>query len=77
MGLQSCKSPNFGNFGTPNLGVSGQNDIRKYYKEEGGGIPPSSGHGESCEFVFARGLFVHQKCSNYTLTNLFGLCRSV
>jgi hypothetical protein len=27
MGLQSCGSPNFKNFGTPNLGVSGQNDI--------------------------------------------------
>jgi hypothetical protein len=28
--------------------------------------------------MFARGEFVHQKCSNYALTNLlFGLCRSV
>jgi hypothetical protein len=27
MGLQSCKSPNFRNFETPNLGVLGQNDI--------------------------------------------------
>jgi hypothetical protein len=27
LGLQSCKSPNFGNFGTPKLRVSGQNDI--------------------------------------------------
>jgi hypothetical protein len=27
MGLQSCESPTFGNFGTPNLGVLGQNDI--------------------------------------------------
>jgi hypothetical protein len=26
-GLQSCKSPNFRNFGTPNLKVLGQNDI--------------------------------------------------
>jgi hypothetical protein len=26
-----------------------------YYKGEGGGFPPSSGHGESCEFEFARG----------------------
>jgi hypothetical protein len=39
---------------------------------------PSLGHGESCESVFARGLFMHQKFSNYTLTNLlFGLCKSV
>jgi hypothetical protein len=31
----------------------------------------------SYESVFARGSFVHQKCSNYALTNsLFGLCRS-
>jgi hypothetical protein len=27
MGLQSLESPNLGNFGTPNLGVLGQNDI--------------------------------------------------
>jgi hypothetical protein len=27
MGLQSCESPNFENFGTPNLGIMGQNDI--------------------------------------------------
>jgi hypothetical protein len=27
MGLQSCGSPNFGNFGIPNLGVPRQNDI--------------------------------------------------
>jgi hypothetical protein len=27
IGLQSRGNPNFGNFGTPNLGVSGQNDI--------------------------------------------------
>jgi len=39
---------------------------------------PSPGCGESCEFIFARGSFVHQKHSSYTLTNLlFGLCRSV
>jgi hypothetical protein len=27
MGFQSCESPNFGNFGTPNLRVPRQNDI--------------------------------------------------
>jgi hypothetical protein len=27
MGLQSRKSPNLGNFGTPKLGIPGQNDI--------------------------------------------------
>ncbi len=36
------------------------------------------GRGESCGFVFVRDLSVHQKCSNYTLTNLlFNLCRYV
>jgi hypothetical protein len=50
----------------------------KYYKGEGGGFPPSPSCGESCESVFARGSFVHQKCSNYTLTNLlFGLRKSL
>jgi hypothetical protein len=45
---QSCGNPNFGNFGTPHLGVLGQNDIwmlvlwlsTKYIiKGEGGGFP--------------------------------------
>ncbi len=40
---------------------------------------PSRGEScESCEFVYVRGLFVHQKCSNYALSNLlFGLCQSI
>jgi hypothetical protein len=39
-------------------------------------VSPNPSRGESCEFVFARGLSVHQMCSNYALTNLlFGLCR--
>ncbi len=43
-----------------------------YYKGE------SPGHGVSCESVFAHGLSMDKKCSNYALTNLmFGLCRSV
>jgi hypothetical protein len=51
---------------------------KEYYKGEGGGFPPSLGHGESCESMFARGLFMHQKCSNYALTNLlFRLCKSM
>jgi hypothetical protein len=86
MGLQNCRSPNFENFGTLNLGVLGQNDIwalapmakhREYNKGEGGGFPPSLGHGEFCESVFARGSSMHQKWSNYALTNLFSLCRFV
>jgi hypothetical protein len=41
-------------------------------------LPSSSGFFESCEFVFACGSFVHQKCSNYALTNLlFGLYKFV
>jgi hypothetical protein len=44
---------------------------KEFYKGE-------TTRGESCEFVFACGLYVHQKCPNYVLTNfLFGLCRSV
>ncbi len=36
------------------------------------------GRDKSCESMFARGLSVNQKCSNYTLTNLLlGLCRSM
>ncbi len=51
---------------------------REYYKKEGGGFPISPNRGESYESMYARGLFVHQKCSNYTLTNLlFGLCKSM
>jgi hypothetical protein len=41
-------------------------------------LPPSPGRGESYESMFAYSSSVHQKCSNYVLTNLlFGLCRSV
>jgi hypothetical protein len=51
---------------------------KEYYKGGRWWLPPSLGHDESYESVFAHGSSVHQKCSNYTLTNLlFGLCRSV
>jgi hypothetical protein len=68
------------------LGIPGQNDIwvlvsclgTKYTIRGKVVISPSSGHGESCESVFAFSSFVHQKCSNYALTNLlFDLCRSM
>jgi hypothetical protein len=50
---------------------------KKYYKGEGGGFP-SLGHDKSCEFVYVGGSSVHQKCSNYALTNLlFSLCKSI
>jgi hypothetical protein len=38
---------------------------------------PNPNCDESCESAFPRGLFMHQKCSNYTPTNLFGLCKSM
>jgi hypothetical protein len=39
---------------------------------------PKFGPCESCEFMYAHGLSMHQKCSNYALTNLlFGLCISI
>jgi hypothetical protein len=86
MGIQSRRNPNFGNFKTSNLGVLGQNDI--WVQAPWLGIEntirgnvvasPNLGCGESCEFIYARGLSVHQKCSNYALTNLlFGLCKFV
>jgi hypothetical protein len=64
------------NLGTKShLCVSHVAKQRVYYKGEGGGFPPSLGHGEA---VFACGLSVHQKCLDYALTKfLFGLCRSV
>ncbi len=46
-------------------------------------LPLSPGHDDSCEscescdFMLDYDEFVHQKCSNYALTNLFGLCKSM
>jgi hypothetical protein len=67
MGLQSCKNPNFENFETPNLGAPKQNDI--WCKSRGeaqrilqGGrwwLSLSPDHGESCEYVYAHGSYVH------------------
>jgi hypothetical protein len=49
-----------------------------YYKGGRWWLPPSSNHVEFCESVFVRGSFMHQRCSNYTLSSLlFGLCRSM
>jgi hypothetical protein len=75
----------FWEFWDSHLGVPGQNDIWVLVPWPGtkniGGrwwLPSSPDRGESCEFVFAYGSFVHQKCSSYALTNLlFGLCRFV
>ncbi len=86
MGLQSCGSPNFENFRTPNLGVPWQHDIwvltpwlgiENTIREKVVTSPKSS-CGEFCESAFIRGSFVHQKCSNYALTKLlFDLCKSM
>ncbi len=86
MGLQSCESPNFRNFEIPTWESWDKMDIwllapwpNKKNNIRGKVVaPPSLGRGESFESVFACGVSMHQKCSNYALTNLlFSLCRSV
>jgi hypothetical protein len=87
MGLQNHDNPNLENFGTSNLGAPRQNDIwvltlwlgiKNIIRGMVMVFPPSLGRGESCEYVFARDSSMHQKCSNYALTNLlFGLCSLV
>jgi hypothetical protein len=42
---------------------------REYYKGEGVGFPLNPGRDEFYEFVFTHDSSVHQKCSNYALTN--------
>jgi hypothetical protein len=72
MSFQSCRNPNFKNFGTPNLGVPGQNDIWIQALWLGTNItkggrwwfPPSLGHGESCEFMFICAPKVFQQRTN-------------
>jgi hypothetical protein len=85
-GSPKSQESQFWEFQDSNLGVQGQNDIwvlvlwsgTKYIIRVWWWLPPSPVHGEFCESVFTRGLFVHQKCFNYALTNLlFGLCRFV
>ncbi len=86
MGPQSRRNPNLGNFETPTW----ESQDKKTFECQSHGqaqsvleggrwwLPPSLGCGESCEFMFACGLAVHQKCSDSALTNLlFGLCRSM
>jgi hypothetical protein len=67
----------FGSFVTKwHLGDGLMARHRIYYKG-GWWLPPNPGCGESCEPELACGSSMHQKCSNYALTNLlFGLCRS-
>ncbi len=80
--------------GIPILGVSGlpswdsgtkwhldiapmANNI-EYYKGGRWWLSFNLGHGEFYDFVYVCDSFMHQKCSNYALTNLlFGLCKFV
>jgi hypothetical protein len=86
MGLQSHGNPNFKKIETPDLGVLGQNDIWMQPLWLGIDntlrgkmvVSPQIQGMMSLVNVYARGLFVHQKCSIYALINLlFYLCRSV
>jgi hypothetical protein len=51
--------------------VAPAGSCREYYMGEGGGFPPSPGHGESNEFKVACGLSQHQKGAEWVLTNLW------
>jgi hypothetical protein len=86
MGFQSRRSPNVGNFGTPSwefwdkmtFGCLSHGHAQIILQWGRWWLPPSPGHGESCESMFAHGSFVHQKCPSSILTNLlFGLCMSM
>ncbi len=80
--------------GVPTLGISrlplgsletkwhlGVGHVAKHivhYKGEGGGFPPKFGPWWVLWIYIARGSSMHQKCSNYALTNLlFDLYRSM
>jgi len=59
------------------LGVDHVAKHKEYYKGEGGGFPQVWAVVSLVSFVFACDWSVHQKCSNYALTNLlFSLCKS-
>ncbi len=80
-GHPKSQESQFWEFWDSHLGVPGQNDILvlvpwlgiENYKVW---LPPRPNCDESCESMLACGSFMHQRCSNYALTNLlFGLCR--
>ncbi len=51
---------------------------KNYYKGGRWWFPPSSGHGEFCEFVVAGDSSMHQKWCRYAPSNLlFSLCRTM
>jgi hypothetical protein len=72
MGLQSHKSPNLGNFGTPTwesrdkttFGCWPMTEHKKYYKGEGGGFP-------QVQAMVSLGSSCLPMDGNYALTNLF------
>jgi hypothetical protein len=72
---------NFGNFGTFKFGTKWHLNVTPNHRECYGGkvlLSPKSELCESCESVYTHGSSMHQKCSNYALTNLlFRLCRSM
>jgi hypothetical protein len=82
---QSYETPKFWEFGDFHFGVPRQNNIWvlvpwigiKYIIKGKVMASPSLGRDEFCEFVFIHDSSMDQKCSNYALTNLFNLCRSV
>jgi hypothetical protein len=86
-GPPKLKESQFWEFQDSNLRALGQNDIwvlalwpnvGNIIRGKVVAFPPSLGHGEFCEFVFAHASTMHQKCFNYALTNLlFSLCKSM
>jgi hypothetical protein len=72
MGFQNCENPKT-KWHLGALWPATKNTVRGKVM-----VSPSLGRGESCESMFIHGSSVHQKCSNYALTNLlFGLCMSI
>jgi len=85
-GPPKLQESQFQEFLDSNLGALRQNDIWVLapWLDTNNNIrgrwwfPPSLGRGEYYESMFVCVSSIHQKCSNYALTNLlFGLCRSV
>jgi hypothetical protein len=52
------------------FGCNPNGQSKKKNEGEGGGFPPNSNHGEFYESMYARGLSMHQKCSNYAFNQL-------
>ncbi len=79
IGFQSCKNPNFENFRTKwHLGATPMAKHKEYYKGEGGGFIQVWAVVSLVNLCLSMACHMHQKCSNYALTNLlFGLCRFV